>query len=72
MTLFCLLLRTEHQLEELRGGQEGLIKARRGFEAEQTAFGDALAAFAPGLGAGKFLNAAFARHWKAQAAAQAV
>jgi hypothetical protein len=40
----------------------------------QAAFESALVAFAPGLGAGKFLNAAFARAWKADrgAAAQAV
>ena len=37
----------------------------------QAAFESALLAFAPGLGAGKYLNAAFARAWKAEAAAAA-
>ena len=37
--------------------------------AMQAAFESALMAFAPGLGAGKLLNAAFARAWQADAAA---
>jgi len=37
----------------------------------QATFESVLLAFAPGLGAGEFLNAAFARAWKAEAAAAA-
>jgi len=37
----------------------------------QAAFKSALLAFAPGLGAGKYLNAAFTRAWRAEAAAAA-
>ncbi len=42
-----------------------------GMRCPQAAFESALLAFAPGLGAGKYLNAAFARAWKAEAAAAA-
>ena len=62
----------EAQLEELVGSQSDFVKAQQGFQAEQVAFSEALAAFAPGLGAGKFLNAAFGRTWQLQAMRGAV
>jgi len=40
-------------------------------QCSQAAFESALLAFAPGLGAGELPNAAFARAWKAEAAAAA-
>lgn len=66
------LLFAEARLEELAGSADGLAEAQRVFSAEQAAFAEALASFAPGLGAGKFLGAAFNRHWKALAKEYAV
>lgn len=55
------------QLEEATHSQHELIKAQQSLQVEQAAISEALAAFAPGLGAGKFLDAAFCRTWKVQA-----
>ena len=61
----------EAQLEELTAGSSNLTEAQRVLSAEKAAFTEALASFAPGLGAGKFLGAAFDRHWKALVAGYA-
>ena len=62
----------ESRLEELLESAGGLAEARRVFCAEQAAFDEALASFAPGLGAGNFLGAAFSCRWKALAAQRPV